>query len=70
MVIIFHNGKKSSFIRSSFVGQMKCAILIAYVSKGGFRYFCLDKEGDKHITGYSFESFADRCTRLPGRCRP
>ena len=34
---------------------MKCAIILPMYPKRGFRYFCLDKEGDKHITGYSFE---------------
>lgn len=51
-----HNGKKQLYKKGEFFCRAdEVCHHIAYVSKGGFRYFCLDKEGDKHITGYSFE---------------
>ena len=51
-----HNGKKQLYKKGVFFCRAdEVCHHIAYVSKGGFRYFCLDKEGDKHITGYSFE---------------
>ena len=50
------NGKKCLYKKGEFFCQAsEVCHNIAYISQGGFRYFYLDTEEDKHIIGYSFE---------------
>ena len=50
------NGKKRLYKKGEFFCQAsEVCHNIAYISQGGFRYFYLDTEEDKHIIGYSFE---------------